>query len=228
MCLVVLTTGVLAVSTPASAQKEFETYYAMQAMNDALGVTCVYCHTTGPDKRANYKSNDNPRKAVARKMIEMTADINAKVFLATGSEASKGSAVTCVTCHRGVPIPVPIAQLVQRAIELEGAEAGVRTYRELRGQFYERDVYDFTEAELLRMARSYVDRLPDAAIALARMNLDWRPASASTYVLLGYAYTRKFDDEAAIALFEKALDLDAENGAARGYLHQLRQFRNLK
>ena len=40
---VVLAAGlVLAGGRPASAQKEFQIYYQMQAMNEALGVGCVY------------------------------------------------------------------------------------------------------------------------------------------------------------------------------------------
>jgi Tfp pilus assembly protein PilF len=57
-----------------------------------------------------------------------------------------------------------------------------------------------------------------------QMNLDWRPLSAVSYVVMAYAYTRKFDDEAAIPLLQKALEIDPENGAAKGYLYQLQQF----
>lgn len=218
----------LAVTRPAQAQKEFEIYYQMQAMNDALGVGCTYCHVPAEGVRVDYKADGNPKKAVARKMMEMTADINARVWLATGTEAARETPVTCVSCHRGVPVPGPIAGVIQHAIEREGVEAAVTQYRELRRRFYERDVYDFTEAELLRLARGYVDASPDAAIALAAMNLDWRPSSAASYVVMAIAHTRKLDDKGAIPLLRKALELDPDNGAARGHLLKLEEFQQLR
>ncbi len=226
---VVLAAGLLlAVGRPASAQKEFEIYYQMQAMNEALGVGCTYCHVTTADKRVDYKADGNPKKVMARKMLEMTADINARVWLATGTDAAKHTSVGCVSCHRGVPVPASIATIMSRAIDQEGPAAAVDQYRELRRRFYERDVYDFTEAELLRIARVYVDGHPDAALALAKMNLDWRPASAASYVVMAFAYTRKLDDASAIPLLRKALELDPDNGTARGYLLKLEEFQHLK
>jgi photosynthetic reaction center cytochrome c subunit len=47
-------------------------------------------------------SDENPKKLVARKMIEMVNDINAKF--------PDGKAhVTCYTCHRGKNIPDMVA-----------------------------------------------------------------------------------------------------------------------
>ncbi len=223
---------VAGVAASASGQTNTSTNSAMVALANEIGVPCAYCHVAGANKRLDYKSDSNPKKAVARKMIEMTADINARVWLATGTEAARttetggAKSVSCVTCHRGVPIPLPIAVIVARAIEREGPQAAVAQYRELRSRFYERDAYDFTEVELLRIAKLYVDSDPDATIALLRMNLEWRPSSAVSYVVMAYAYTRKLDDKAAIPLLEKALDIEPENGPAQGYLHQLRRFQS--
>jgi tetratricopeptide (TPR) repeat protein len=213
---------------PAFAQRASEVVGSMQQLASDLGVACTYCHVTGADKRVNYRSDENPKKAIARKMIEMTVDINARVFLATGAGATGGASVTCATCHRGVPVPMPIATIVGRTITLEGVDAAVARYRALRKDFYERDTYDFSEAELLRIARQLTEVNPDAAIGLMRMNLEWHPSSSMSYVVMGYSYTRKFDDRTAIPLFEKALELDPENSAARGYLHQLQQYRQKK
>lgn len=168
---------------PAAAQTGLETYYAMQQISEDLGVGCAHCHVAGSGRRLDYTSDENPKKAVARKMFEMTADINARVWLAAGGEPGE-KRVTCATCHRGVPVPLPIATVIQRAIDYEGVEAAVAQYRALRARFYERDVYDFTEAELLRIARQYTDLQPDAAIGLMQMNLDWRPLSAVSYVVM--------------------------------------------
>jgi len=52
---------------------EFEA--EMQRMTQALGASCGTCHTRG-----NFASETNPRKAVARRMLEMTKTINQQFF----------------------------------------------------------------------------------------------------------------------------------------------------
>ena len=66
---------------------------AMQFMSTSLGVDCNFCHVQGDNA-----SDDNPKKLVARKMIEMVNDINAKF--------PDGKVhVSCYTCHRGKTTP---------------------------------------------------------------------------------------------------------------------------
>jgi hypothetical protein len=82
---------------------EFEA--EMQLMNQALGVSCGFCHARG-----NFTSEANPRKATARKMIEMVKGINQQFFAdhkpsgAVGDESRLGK-VTCFTCHQGQERP---------------------------------------------------------------------------------------------------------------------------
>ncbi|HEY7289901.1 MAG TPA: photosynthetic reaction center cytochrome c subunit family protein [Vicinamibacterales bacterium] len=47
----------------------------MQQMTSSLGVTCGFCHVRG-----SFSSENNPRKATARKMLEMTKAINQQFF----------------------------------------------------------------------------------------------------------------------------------------------------
>lgn len=70
---------------------EFE--QEMQQITVALGVNCGFCHVRG-----NFASDDNPRKAAARRMLEMTGKINQQFFPGTRS-------VTCFTCHQGEQKP---------------------------------------------------------------------------------------------------------------------------
>src|SRR5262245_18331497 len=70
----------------------------MQFMNTALGVGCGFCHVRG-----NFASENNPRKATARKMLEMTKAINEQFFAehkAVDGQLRLGK-VTCFTCHQG-------------------------------------------------------------------------------------------------------------------------------
>lgn len=203
----------------------------MQAMNEALGVTCAYCHVpagsrppTGRPDELDYRSEANPRKRIARMMLAMTADINASIPAAVLKSTEDSTVVTCATCHRGVPDPRPLAEVITRTVEQEGPEAGVLRYRELRSRYFGRDAYDFSERTLLMVAQKLVDRAPEAALALMRLNLEFHPASVDSYVMMAQAETRRFDDRAAIVHLEKALEINPDHGLAQGFLAQLRQF----
>ncbi len=70
----------------------------MRHFVQALGVNCGGCHVRG-----NFASEENPRKAVARKMIVMTRRLNERFFpgfIPAEGESSLGR-VTCYTCHQG-------------------------------------------------------------------------------------------------------------------------------
>ena len=71
----------------------------MGAFRTALGVQCTYCHVQG-----DFSSDENPKKEVARHMIVMMREINAK--FPDGKEH-----VSCYTCHRGAeePLTAPAA-----------------------------------------------------------------------------------------------------------------------
>jgi Photosynthetic reaction centre cytochrome C subunit len=80
--------------------REFEN--EMQLMNQALGVGCGHCHARG-----NFASEENPRKAAARRMAEMTRRINQEFFpdFQPPEGASRLGKVTCFTCHQGSDKP---------------------------------------------------------------------------------------------------------------------------
>ena len=191
----------------------------MQAIDQALGVRCDYCHS------AHGSGAPEPKKEIARAMMAMTRDLNAKIQEATGKPANKIARVECVTCHRGVAIPQPISTLILRTVAEKGGAAAVEQYRELRKQYFSRDAYDFSEDALLAIVQRVVQGKPDDAIALLRMNLEFNPQSAKTYALLGFAYTRKVDDDSAMANLRKSLELDPTNAMVRGQLEQLEEYR---
>jgi len=80
--------------------REFEA--EMQFMNQALGVGCGHCHVRG-----DFASEANPRKAVSRRMLEMTKAINQQFFpnARPADGASRLGKVTCFTCHQGLERP---------------------------------------------------------------------------------------------------------------------------
>ena len=206
---------------PASSDAQSRNLLAeMQAIATALGVTCEYCHVAPANSDL-----PQPKKDIARLMMVMTRELNARVQAATGKAAGEATQVTCATCHRGVPIPKPLGQIIAQTLEEKGLDAATAQYRDLRTRFYGRTTYDFTEDELLNIARPLASIRPDDAISLLELNIEFNPRSAKSYALIGFAYTRKFDDESAIASLEKAVELDPANNEIQGQLTQLKMFR---
>jgi len=66
----------------------------MGVFSAALGLSCEDCHTASSNDWANYAKDVSPRKAMARQMVRMMADINKQHF-------GGRQVVTCFTCHRG-------------------------------------------------------------------------------------------------------------------------------
>lgn len=62
---------------------------------DPAEAGCNYCHNPN-----NMASDEKYTKVVARRMIQMTQDINANY-----TQHVKGTGVTCWTCHRGNAVP---------------------------------------------------------------------------------------------------------------------------
>jgi hypothetical protein len=80
----------------------------MRAFNAALGVECGHCHVwTKPGAPTNDMAADTKiEKTVARAMMQMTGEINAKVAASIKKPADQIARVDCATCHRGAAIPV--------------------------------------------------------------------------------------------------------------------------
>lgn len=82
----------------------------MRGYTQALGVECGFCHASNPQTgHPDFASDTNPEKTIARTMIAMTSEINAK-YLSTVKDPDATPAdktVTCGTCHRGRSMPEP-------------------------------------------------------------------------------------------------------------------------
>jgi tetratricopeptide (TPR) repeat protein len=195
----------------------------MQSISQALGVSCNYCHTA-----ERGSGQPEPKKEIARAMMAMTRDINAKIAAATGQTDSGGGRGECVTCHRGVAIPRQLTDIITKTLNEKGVAAAAAQYRDLHKQYYGRATYDFSDDTLLSIAQRLTARRPDDAIALLQVNLEFHPQSARTYAAIGYAYTRKLDDDAAMANLEKALEIEPDNGVVRGQLEQLKSYHRKK
>src|SRR5687768_7126819 len=135
----------------------------MQAIADALGVECQFCHAPKAVTTAGRLRLD-----VAREMIAMTSELNDRVARATGAD---GTRVSCITCHRGVAIPRQLRDVLLETMVRQGPDAAIAQYRDLRERHHGGQAYDFGETTLLYVAERVANSRPDAAIALADLNL---------------------------------------------------------
>ena len=209
---------------PKDAPRE-QVLTSMQAFTQSLGVQCNYCHVfEGRGGRNDLASDEKPTKKAARGMMVLAREINSKLPEAVGKSADATTRVGCATCHRGVPIPKQIADIVTDAAASGGATAGLAKYKDLRTQFYGGQSYDFSEGSLILIAqRANTANKADDALAYLNANLEYFPKSARTYVTMAQVKNAKGDKPGAIAALEKAVELDPNNAQAKAQLETLKK-----
>jgi len=198
---------------------------AMQAIAASLGVQCNYCHVQeGRGGRNDFATDEKPTKKAARGMMLLTREINTKLPAAVTKSPEAATRVGCATCHRGVPIPKQITDIVSEAAANGGPTAGLAKFRELREKFYGGQSYDFSETSLLQVAqRANAASKADDALAYLQANLEYYPKSSRSYLLMSQIHDAKGDKTAAIKDLEKAVELDPNNAQARMQLENLKK-----
>jgi hypothetical protein len=190
----------------------------------ALGVRCQYCHVgeEGRDLATFDFVSDNRRpKRVAREMIRMVQMINRRLDSLPGREGN-GLQVSCMTCHRGITRPVPLATLLADVARAAGADSAVRAYRALRTRYDNSGAYDFREGSLNNAALSLATSMHFAeALALLDFNETLYPDSSGMSVFRGNILLRRGDTTAAADAFREALRRDSTNAEARGRLRTI-------
>lgn len=196
----------------------------MQATAASLGVQCNYCHVQeGRGGRNDFATDEKPTKKAARGMMLLAREINEKLPPAVGKSSEATSRVGCATCHRGVPIPKQITDIVAEASATGGSTAGLAKFKELREKFYGGQSYDFSENGLLTIAqRANAANKADDALAYLQANLEHYPKSSRTYLLMSQIHNAKGDKAAAIKDLEKAAEIDPPNAHLKAQLAQLK------
>ena len=195
----------------------------MQNINAALGVGCDYCHVQNQGSPPDFAADDKAEKMAARAMMKLTGELNTDLVAALERPAAEVTRVGCITCHRGVPVPKQLAEILARTSAEKGFAAASAQYNELKAKYYGAQAYDFSEAGLIATAQPLVPARVDEAIQFLNLNLGLFPQSARTYVALANAQVAKQDTTGAIASLEKALAIEPNNAAARRQLDQLRR-----
>jgi len=195
----------------------------MQNVNAALGVGCDYCHVMPQGSPPDFASDDKPEKLAARAMMKLTGELNTNLVAALERPAADVTRVGCITCHRGVPEPKQLAEILASTSAEKGFAAAATQYNELKGKYYGAQAYDFSESGLIATAQPLVPARADEAIQFLNLNLTLFPQSARTLVALANAQVAKKDTAGAIGSLEKALAIEPNNAAARRQLDQLRR-----
>jgi hypothetical protein len=196
----------------------------MRDITGALGVRCQFCHVGEegmPLERFDFAADEKRTKLVARQMMRMVQEINARLDTIPGRTAP-GLEVTCRTCHRGVSRPVPLSTLIIDVATTAGADSALRAYRALRARYYGRDAYDFGE-QSLNVAAFRLGRAGkfDDAFALLRVNEEQFPRSSGMYVFRGNINLMRGDTTSAERAYREAVRLDPANEEAKGRLRTI-------
>jgi len=197
----------------------------MQAFTQSLGVQCNYCHVfEGRGGRNDMASDEKPTKKAARGMMLLAREINTKLPDAVGKGADATTRVGCATCHRGVPIPKAITDIMTEAAANGGSAAGIAKFKELREKFYPGQSYDFGETTMLTMSqRANTAGKADDALAYLQANVEYHPKSVRTYSAIAQVKNAKGDKAGAIAAMEKAVELDPNNAQLKAQLENLKK-----
>jgi hypothetical protein len=188
----------------------------MQQFTVSLGVQCNYCHVQ--DRAADELRT----KGVARQMLALVRDLSQKLPQAVGKPADQTTAVNCTTCHRGVPIPKALSDILTATEKEKGIDAAIAQYWDLRKQFFGRAAYDFGDGTIVTTAQGLTNDKPEEALKLLEINTQFFPGSSRTFVAMSQAHLKLNKKDEAIKDLEKAAALDPQNGALKRQLDQLK------
>lgn len=197
----------------------------MRGFTQALGVRCSHCHaqkpgTNSPDS-LDFALDDKDEKEQARFMMRMVRTINVDMLPDVPGSAM-GLEISCITCHRGSPLPQTIDAVLAFTIDTASVDVAMRQYRDLRQAAMGNGRYDFSEGPMNDLARRLAAGGRNAqAAAILEMNSEFHPSSAGIDVQLGDVYRAMGDRERAIVRYRMALVKQPNNQNARRRLNEL-------
>src|SRR5215217_8025486 len=122
----------------------------MRGFSMSLGVRCTYCHVEARDstgaERLQFAKDDKPAKEKARAMMRMVGRINGELLPTVPDRRNPPVNVNCLTCHRTMPVPQTLVQVLDSAMLASGsagADSTVALYRRLRASDGARGRWDF-------------------------------------------------------------------------------------
>lgn len=198
----------------------------MTGFTRALGVRCEHCHDDSKGPRfsdLDFASDAKETKEIARTMMKMVRRINSEDLAEIDRPTESRIGVTCITCHRGNALPIPLEEDLHRMIVAENVDAAIERYHTLRERYGDGFAYDFRVNSLNNLGYQLLnDSKIDEAIAIFRLNTEMYPQSSNAFDSLAEAYMKKGETERAIALYQQSLVLNPNNDNAVEMLKQLK------
>lgn len=185
----------------------------MRGFAMGLGLRCESCHVGeagAPLASFDFASDEKAMKQKARLMLAMVLQINREFVPQLDEvEIAERVDVRCVTCHRGLPQPMLIEDVLSDSISRDGVDAAVAEYRALRERYYGTHSYDFSELVLPMYAeRLFRAQQAEAAISIAELNAEYHPDSYYTAFILGELYFATEQPEDALASYQRAIEIN--------------------
>lgn len=197
----------------------------METFTRALGVGCDFCHETGdaPGTKRDFSSDAKPTKIKARTMLHMVAAINNEYLPKLPTRLQPPIVVSCETCHRGLPAPRPLEQVILTAYDSAGTDSAIALYHDLRQRYYGRASYDFGPAPLGEVGNTLQQRSRTSdALKFYMLNLEFSPTSSGAWSQLASGQLAAGDTATAIKSYEKALSLNPRDRDATMALRALK------
>lgn len=204
----------------------------MRGFAMSLGVRCQFCHVEregaavpapggGPFQNFDFKNDEKDHKKIARIMLKMTDSVNTKFLASIPNRDDPPTAVTCVTCHRGLSKPGTIDGVLLAATARMGVDSAIARYRFLRTDMAS-GKYNFGEQPVSEAATKLAaaDKFDDA-IRLLQMNQEFYPNSANIDFQLAETYIAKGDRDAGVARLRAILLKNPNDRRAQNRLRQL-------
>jgi len=196
----------------------------MRHFTFALGVRCEHCHERNENGRGfDFASDGNPNKEKARVMLFMTDAINSQFLPDLSDRDDPPVEVTCKTCHRGTLKPRLLWQEMVMTTHEEGVDAAVEHFNQLREDYDNAGAYDFREQEMNVVGEELAaEGHHEDAIVIFRLNADRFPESALPWAGMGESYEALGQMDEAIEAYEKALELNPNQGFLVRKLEELK------
>ncbi len=114
----------------------------------------------------------------------------------------------------------PIKDYLLEVIYDEGIETAIENYKQLKKEAP--DLFDFSEQQLNTLGYILLnDKRYDEALQIFQLNAEMFPTSSNVYDSMAEAYMKKGDNQKAIELYKKSLELNPANENGKKMLKKL-------
>lgn len=197
----------------------------MRQFSFALGVRCQYCHVGGDGVSLQgvvFESDEDEDKLKARHMLRLVETLNDGLLPMMAGRDEPATRITCKTCHRGMPKPALLTDVLRATLDEHGADSARAQYRELRETTTLSGQFDFGQWEMNTLAdRLAAEERWRDAIAMYELNLEYYPESISILLELGQIHEELDETDEAIERYRQVLELAPGQAFATARLEAL-------